>query len=151
MKRKHFLTFRSFIMKLSQRIRLCSNDGSVGASGPQEDTEFFHKTFPFFIWLLRDVTQSIPTDCRDIKEYFLTRVRRLILKRWTEMTKELIKRFPEILSTSNWKHCKTICHSHRNIDYIIVFSEYTLRVCYMNKIPKCSRTWFCFLVVRFIV
>ncbi|KAJ7380884.1 hypothetical protein OS493_004467 [Desmophyllum pertusum] len=32
---------------------------------------FFHKTFPFFIWLLRDVTQSIPTDCNDIKEYFL--------------------------------------------------------------------------------
>ena len=100
MKRKHFLTFRSFIMKLSQRIRLCSNDGSVGASSPQEDTEFFHKTFPFFVWLLRDVTQSIPTDCRDIKEYFLTRVRRLILKRWTEMTKELIKRFPEKNSLS---------------------------------------------------
>ncbi|CAH3030957.1 unnamed protein product [Pocillopora meandrina] len=51
---------------------------------------------PFFIWLLRDVTQSIPTDCRDIKEYFLTRVRQLILKCWTEMTKELIKRFPEL-------------------------------------------------------
>ena len=43
--------------------------------GRQEDTEFFHKTFPFFIWLLRDVTQSIPPDCKDIKEYFLTRVR----------------------------------------------------------------------------
>ena len=95
MKRKQFLTFRSFIMKLSQRIRLCSNDGSVSASSPREDTEFFHKTFPFFIWLLRDVTQSIPTDCRDIKEYFLTR--QLILKRWTEMTKELIRRFPEKL------------------------------------------------------
>ena len=86
-----FFTFRSFIMKFSQRRRLRSNDGSVG-----ED-----KTFPFFIWLLRDVTQSIPTDCRNIKEYFLTRVRQLILKRWTEMTKELIKRFPEILSASN--------------------------------------------------
>ena len=78
-------------MKFSQRRRLRSNDGSVG-----ED-----KTFPFFIWLLRDVTQSIPTDCRNIKEYFLTRVRQLILKRWTEMTKELIKRFPEMLSASN--------------------------------------------------
>jgi len=43
--------------------------------GQREDTEFFHKTFPFFIWLLRDVTQSIPPDCKDIKEYFLTRVR----------------------------------------------------------------------------
>ena len=141
MKRKHFLTFRSFIMKFSQRLRLRTNDGSVS-----ED-----KTFPFFIWLLRDVTQSIPTDCRNIKEYFLTRVRQLILKRWTEMTKELIKRFPEILSASNWKHCKTLCYSRRNIDYIIVFSDYTLTVCFMNKIPECSRTWFCFFVVRFIV
>ena len=44
--------------------------------GRQGDTEFFHKTFPFFIWLLRDVTQSIPPDCKDIKEYFLTRVRK---------------------------------------------------------------------------
>ena len=95
MKRKQFLTFHSFIMKLSQRIRLCSNEGSVSASDPQEDTEFFLKTFPFFIWLLRDVTQSIPTDCRGIKEYFSTR--QLILKRWTEMTKELIRRFPEKL------------------------------------------------------
>ena len=95
MKRKQFLTSHSFIMKLSQRIRLCSNEGSVSASDSQEDTEFFHKTFPFFIWLLRDVTQSIPTDCRDIKEYFLTT--QLILKRWTEMTKKLIRRFPEKL------------------------------------------------------
>ena len=95
MKGNQFLTFHSFIMKLSQRIGLCSNEGSVSASYSQEDLEFFHKTFPFFIWLLRDVTQSIPTDCRDIKEYFLTT--QLILKRWTEMTKELIRRFPEKL------------------------------------------------------
>ena len=133
MKRKNFLTFRSFAMKLSQRIRLRSNNGIVSASGPQEDTEFFHKTFPFFIWLLRDVTQSIPTDCRDIKEYFLTRVRRLILKRWTEIAKELVKCFPKKRSSSDWKHRKTLCHSRRNI----VFSDYTLRVCYMNKIPDC--------------
>lgn len=71
---RHDLHGLDFIMKLSQRIRLRSNDGSVSASGPQDDTEFFHKTFPFFIWLLRDVTQSIPPDCRDIKEYFLSRV-----------------------------------------------------------------------------
>ena len=65
-------------MKLSQRIRLRSNaDGSVSASGPQlngEDTEFFHKTFPFFIWLLRDVTQSIPKK----KEVGKGRERRLL-------------------------------------------------------------------------
>lgn len=40
----------------------------------QEDTEFFHKTFPFFIWLLRDEARAVPPDCKDIKEYFLTRV-----------------------------------------------------------------------------
>ena len=66
-------------MKLSQRIRLRSNaDGSVSASGPLlsgEDTElFFHKTFPFFIWLLRDVTQSIPKK----KEVGKERERRLL-------------------------------------------------------------------------
>ena len=72
----------------------------MSVSGPQEDTELFHNNFPFFFWLLRDVTQSIPTDCRDIKEYFLTRVRQLILKCWTEMTRELVKRFPKILSSS---------------------------------------------------
>ena len=118
-------------MKLSQGIRLRSNNGIVSASGPQEDTEFFHKTFPFFIWLLRDVTQSIPTDCRDIKEYFLTR--QLVFKCWTEIAKELVKRFPKKRSSSDWKHRKTLCHSCRNI----VFSDYTLRVCYMNKIPDC--------------
>lgn len=65
----------SFIVKLSQRIKLRSSNGGGSMPGRQEDTEFFHKTFPFFIWLLRDVTQSIPPDCKDIKEYFLTRVR----------------------------------------------------------------------------
>ena len=120
-------------MKLYQWIRLRSNDGIVSASGPQEDSEFFHKTFPFFIWLLRDVTQSIPPDCRDIEEYYLTRVRQLILKCWTEITKELVKRFRKKRSSSDWKHRKTLCHSRRNI----VFSDYTLRVCYMNKIPDC--------------
>ena len=81
----------------------------------------------------QDVTQSIPPDCRDIEEYYLTRVRQLILKCWTEITKELVKRFPKKRSSSDWKHRKTLCHSRRNI----VFSDYTLRVCYMNKIPDC--------------
>ena len=36
--------------------------------------EFFHKTFPHFIWLLRDVTKDIPSDCKDIKDYFLKKV-----------------------------------------------------------------------------
>lgn len=52
---------QSFIVKLAQRIHI-------------KDIEFFHKTFPYFIWLLRDVTQSIPTDCKDIRDYFLKKV-----------------------------------------------------------------------------
>ena len=64
----------SFIMKLSQRIKLRSNSEGSSLSSRCEDTEYFHKTFPFFIWLLRDVTQSIPPDCRDLKDYFLSRV-----------------------------------------------------------------------------
>ena len=31
--------------------------------------------FPFFIRLLRDVALSIPRDCKDIKDYFLKKVR----------------------------------------------------------------------------
>ena len=42
--------------------------------GRQDDTEFFHKTFPVFIWLLRDVTLSIPPEYKDVKEYLLTKV-----------------------------------------------------------------------------
>ena len=36
----------------------------------------FHRTFPYFLWLLRDVTQAIPRDCKDLKDYFLKKVRR---------------------------------------------------------------------------
>ena len=71
-------------MKFSQRRRLRSNDGSVS-----ED-----KTFPFFIWLLRGVTQSIPTDCRNIKEYFLTRVRQLIFETLDWNDKRINQTFP---------------------------------------------------------
>lgn len=39
------------------------------------DSEYFHKTFPYFIWLLRDVTQAIPKDCSNIKDYFLKKVK----------------------------------------------------------------------------
>ena len=40
----------------------------------------FHRTFPYFLWLLRDVTQAIPRDCKDLKDYFLKMVRRAKLK-----------------------------------------------------------------------
>ncbi|KAJ7380866.1 hypothetical protein OS493_004449 [Desmophyllum pertusum] len=39
-----------------------------------EDKDIFHKISPFFIWLLRDMTQSLPRDCENIKDYFLTKV-----------------------------------------------------------------------------
>ena len=47
--------------------------------------------------------------------------------------KRISQTLPEKRSSSDWKHRKTLCHSRRNI----VFSDYTLRVCYMNKIPDC--------------
>ncbi|XP_020607894.1 guanylate-binding protein 4-like [Orbicella faveolata] len=65
-----------FILKLSQRIQLRSSaqmESSQGTS-PQDDANYFHKTFPFFIWLLRDVVLALPKDCPSIKDYFLTRV-----------------------------------------------------------------------------
>ncbi|KAJ7380879.1 hypothetical protein OS493_004462 [Desmophyllum pertusum] len=68
---RHDIEGLDFIAKLSQRIQIRSNAGAVSH---QNDTEFYHKTFPYFIWLLRDVTLAIPSDCKDIKEYFLKKV-----------------------------------------------------------------------------
>ncbi|XP_015757604.1 PREDICTED: guanylate-binding protein 6-like isoform X3 [Acropora digitifera] len=69
------LTGLEFIAKLSQRVKLrSSNEGQQRVEARHDDAEFFHKTFPFFIWLLRDVTLRPPSDCKDIKEYFLKRV-----------------------------------------------------------------------------
>ncbi|KAJ7380911.1 hypothetical protein OS493_004495 [Desmophyllum pertusum] len=57
----------NFIVKLSQRIRIRSKDG-------RDDQDLFRNTFPFFFWLLRDVSQKLPSDCRDFNQYFSTRV-----------------------------------------------------------------------------
>ena len=46
----------------------------AAAGQSQEDSKFFYRTFPFFIWLLRDVTQDIPPDYVNIKDYFLKMV-----------------------------------------------------------------------------
>lgn len=62
-----------FIVKLSQRIEVRSKTGKVTGK-VHRDSEYFHKTFPFFIWLLRDVAQEIPPDCHNIKDYFLKKV-----------------------------------------------------------------------------
>lgn len=66
-----------FIVKLSQRIQLRSSTPTtdpVSGGNMQVDANQFHKTFPIFIWLLRDVVLSLPKDCQSIKDYFLTRV-----------------------------------------------------------------------------
>nr|XP_058955472.1 guanylate-binding protein 6-like [Pocillopora verrucosa] len=60
-----------FISKLSERIHARSN---WKETDKKKEEEFLHRTFPFFIWLLRDVALSIPRDCRDIKDYFLKKV-----------------------------------------------------------------------------
>lgn len=60
-----------FVLNLSHQIQ--ARSGSQSRLVKDEDA--FHKTFPHFIWLLRDVMTDIPDDCKDIKEYFLTRVR----------------------------------------------------------------------------
>ena len=76
----NFLDFEnSFILKLSQRIQVRSSAQMVTSqgNGPQDDANYFHKTFPFFIWLLRDVVLALPKDCQSIKDYFLTRVGRV--------------------------------------------------------------------------
>ncbi|XP_022804568.1 guanylate-binding protein 6-like isoform X2 [Stylophora pistillata] len=62
-----------FIAKLSQRIEMRSTTRQDTRRN-HRDSEYFHKTFPFFIWLLRDVTQAIPRDCIDIKDYFLKKL-----------------------------------------------------------------------------
>lgn len=62
-----------FIVKLTQRIEMRSTT-TQGTIKGHRDSEYFHKTFPYFIWLLRDVTQTIPKDCSNIKEYFLKKV-----------------------------------------------------------------------------
>ncbi|XP_058943961.1 guanylate-binding protein 7-like [Pocillopora verrucosa] len=66
-----------FFVKLSQRIQLRSSaqiSDPLGGESLQADANQFHKTFPFFVWLLRDVVVSLPKDCHSIKDYFLTRV-----------------------------------------------------------------------------
>lgn len=64
-----------YIVQLSQRIQLHSGNQAAGsATSSIEDAKLFHKTFPFFIWLLRDVVLALPKGCHNIKDYFLTRV-----------------------------------------------------------------------------
>ena len=60
-------------MKLTHRIEVQSITKQE-TKRSHRDSEYFHKTFPFFIWLLRDVTQAIPRDYSNVKDYFLKKV-----------------------------------------------------------------------------
>lgn len=60
-------------MKLTHRIEVQSTT-KLETKRSHGDSKNFHKTFPFFIWLLRDVLQAIPRDCSNIKDYFLKKV-----------------------------------------------------------------------------
>jgi len=61
-----------YIAKLSQRIQLRSTDQQ--GEKAQEESKLFFKTFPYFMWLLRDAGLSLPNDCGNVKDYFLKRV-----------------------------------------------------------------------------
>ncbi|CAH3172162.1 unnamed protein product [Porites evermanni] len=63
----------NYIAKLSQSIEGPSKT-KAEAGKSQEDLKFFCKTFPFLIWLLRDDTLDLPSDCNSYKEYFLKEV-----------------------------------------------------------------------------
>ena len=60
-------------MKLTHRIEVRSTTMQE-TKRSHRDSMYFQKTFPFFIWLLRDVTQAIPRDCSNVKDYFLKKV-----------------------------------------------------------------------------
>lgn len=60
-----------FIVNLSEQIQVKSR--SECDVGPK-DSDIFHETFPYFVWLLRDVTLLLPSDCSNVKDYFLTKV-----------------------------------------------------------------------------
>ena len=60
-------------MKLTHRIEVRSTTKQE-TKRSHRDSVYFHKTFPFFIWLLRDVTQAIPRDYSNVKDYFLKKV-----------------------------------------------------------------------------
>ena len=68
-------------MKLSQRIQIFSGSetSDVAKASSDDNAKAFHKTFPFFVWLLRDVVLALPKGCHSIKDYFLTKVKSINL------------------------------------------------------------------------
>lgn len=69
-------------MKLSQRIQIYSGNETsdvAKASSEDDNAKAFHKSFPFFVWLLRDVVLALPEGCHSLKDYFLTKVKSINL------------------------------------------------------------------------
>ena len=64
------------IAKMSQLIQVRSGNPSRDSAGAvdEEDSALFFKSFPIFIWLLRDVVLALPEQCYNMKEYFLSTV-----------------------------------------------------------------------------
>ncbi|XP_067054266.1 guanylate-binding protein 1-like isoform X3 [Acropora muricata] len=70
---RNYLDGLDVFARLPQRIQLRSTD-QPGKKYHEEDSKLFFKTFPYFIWLVRDVGLPLPKDCNTIKDFFLTRV-----------------------------------------------------------------------------
>ena len=67
------LTKCSFIVKLTHRIEMRSTT-KPGARKEHLDSEYFHKTFPYFIWLLRDVKLPSHGKLKLANSYWRTQV-----------------------------------------------------------------------------
>ena len=69
------LFFLSHIAKLSHLIQIRSTyQPETPTRVDEEDSALFFKSFPIFIWLLRDVVLSLPEKCFNVKDYFLSTV-----------------------------------------------------------------------------
>ena len=68
----------SFIANLSKRIKIRS-ESKTGANKQLNEKELYHKTFPYFIWLLRDSLLEIPDDYEDLTDFLLKEVSKKFL------------------------------------------------------------------------
>jgi len=87
------------IAKLSQLIQLRStNELSSIGSEEDEDSLLLSKSFPTFIWLLRDVVLTLPKECYNVKDYFLNTVFKQTgekNKKSKEIAQSILTHFPE--------------------------------------------------------
>jgi hypothetical protein len=59
------------MIKLCQRIQVFSGEKTTPTQAQM--------VFPLLFWLLRDVMQELPEDCKDINDYFHKRVREVMI------------------------------------------------------------------------